>query len=203
MIDYSNPNDHWLTSDMLKGLSDEERLGVGCLSAIGYVVIFAVALCICALFGSCASSKHLEQNTEQKDSTRVEVKIETVYVTDTLLVEIPAQTAERTTADSVSHLETDYATSDARINTDGSLFHSLANKPQQKPVEFQKPVERKDSIVYRDRFKTQTVTKVKEVERDYSWWDKTRFYASYALFLWLLIKYRRKLFSLARRIFSL
>jgi hypothetical protein len=153
---------------------------------------------------SCGSTKPLAgTDTHEKDSTRVEVKIETVYVTDTCYVEIPAQTAERETKDSVSHLENDYATSDARINPDGTLFHSLATKPQQKPVEYQKPVERKDSIVYRDREKEVKVTEVVEVEREPTWWDKTRFYGFYALALLALIKYRRKVFSLLSSIFRL
>lgn len=160
------------------------------------------ALAAALLLTGCGSHRHIATSTQAKDSTRVEVRIETVYVTDTLLVEIPAQAAERTTADSVSHLETDYATSDARINPDGTLYHSLANKPQQKPVEFQKPVERTDSIVYRDRVKIETVKETVEVERNYSWWDKTRFFASYAFLLWLLVRYRRPLFSWLSRKFS-
>lgn len=167
--------------------------------------IFCTTLWAALLLMGCCPCRHLtkESNTLERDSTKIEVKVETVYVPDTVIVEIPAQTAERTTADSISHLETDYATSDARINPDGSLFHSLANKPQQKPVEFQKPVEQRDSIVYRDRVKTETITETVEVERDLSWWEKTRIYGFYALLLWLLINYRRPLFSLARRIFSL
>ena len=167
--------------------------------------IFCTTLAAALLFmAGCCPCRHLTtgKNTLEQESTRIEVKTEIVYVPDTVLVEIPAQTAERTTADSVSHLETDYATSDARINPDGSLFHSLANKPQQKPVAYQKPVERKDSIIYRDRVKTETVTETVEVERDLSWWEKTRIYGFYALLLWLLVNYRRQLFSLARRIFS-
>ena len=163
-------------------------------------IAFAAALLI-TLTG-CTTCRHLTTETQERDSIRTEVKTQIVYVPDTVLVEIPAQAAERTTADSASHLENDYALSDARINPDGSLFHSLATKPQKKPVEFQKPIERKDSVVYRDKVKIKTETKTVEVERDYSWWDKTRFYAAYALFLWLLIKYRRNLFSFARRIFS-
>lgn len=198
---FHNPNDNWLTSEMMKGLSDEERMSVGCMSALSYILTFIVGLCLCALLGSCSSCKNLTNETVEKDSTKVEVRTETVYVTDTLIVEIPAQTAERETKDSVSHLENDYATSDARINPDGTLFHSLATKPQQKPVTFQKPVEHKDSIVYRDRVKIVTETNTVEVERDLSWWERTRIYGFYALALLLLIKYRRQLFSLARRIF--
>lgn len=85
-------------------------------------------------------------------------------------MDIPAQTAERTTRDSVSHLENDYAVSDARINPDGSLFHNLRTKPQKKPVETDKKIERRDSVVYKDRY-----LKVKEkvsVPRDLTKFQK-------------------------------
>lgn len=157
------------------------------------------------LMTGCCPCRNLVNETQHnvQDSVRVEVKTETVYITDTLLVEIPAQVAERTTADSTSHLENDYATSDARINPDGTLFHDLKTKPQKKPVEFQKPVERKDSIIYETKYETLIEKGQVQVERDYTWWDKTRFYLAYALLIWLLINYRKQLFSLARRIFRL
>lgn len=60
-------------------------------------------------------------------------EIHTTWI-DTLHVSLPEQRAERHTADSASHLETDAAISDAAILPDGSLFHSLSNKPTSIPV---------------------------------------------------------------------
>ena len=90
------------------------------------------------LVGGCSPGKHLAKTQQQQDSTRVEVRKEIVYVPDTVYLEIPAQTAERTTRDSTSHLENDYATSDARINTDGSLYHDLKTKPQEIPKKYKR-----------------------------------------------------------------
>lgn len=103
---------------------------------------------------SCRSSKSLITQTQEYkgDSVRVEYRERTVFVPDTVFLEIPAQTAERTTRDSLSHLENEYATSDARINPDGSLFHDLRTKPQKKAIETDKKIEKRDSIVYRDRY---------------------------------------------------
>ena len=67
------------------------------------------------LLGGCGTTRRLTETTHQQDSVRVEVQTRTEYVKDTVYLEIPAQTAERTTADSTSHLENDYAVSDARI----------------------------------------------------------------------------------------
>lgn len=53
---------------------------------------------------------------------------------DTLHVSLPEQRAERHTPDSTSHLETDAAVSDAAIMPDGSLYHTLAQKPTPIPV---------------------------------------------------------------------
>jgi hypothetical protein len=148
------------------------------------------------IIGGCASSRRLSENVHQQDSVQIKVETRIEYVPDTVYIEIPAQTAERETADSTSHLENDYATSDARINPDGTLFHNLKTKPQKKPVEFEKPVEHKDSIVY----KTKTVTKVRTVEvpHELTWWEKTQIYGFWFILFILMIVYRKKFFSLVK-----
>lgn len=152
-------------------------------------------LFIILLLTACGTPRKL--TTTQQDSTRIEIRETVIYVPDTVFVEIPAQTAERTTQDSTSHLENDYALSDARINPDGSLYHDLKTKPQEKPVPIEKPVERKDSIIYRTQYIDREVTV--EVERELSWWEKTQIYGFWGLVVILLIVYRKKIFALARR----
>lgn len=148
------------------------------------------------IIGGCASSRRLSENVHQQDSVQIKVETRIEYVPDTVYIEIPAQTAERETADSTSHLENDYTTSDARINPDGTLFHNLKTKPQKKPVEFEKPVEHKDSIVY----KTKTVTKVRTVEvpHELTWWEKTQIYGFWFILFILMIVYRKKVFYLVK-----
>lgn len=148
------------------------------------------------LLGGCASSRRLSENVHQQDSVQIKVETRIEYVPDTVYIEIPAQTAERETADSTSHLENDYATSDARINPDGTLFHNLKTKPQKKPVEFEKPVERKDSIIY----KTKTVIEVRTVEvpRPLNWWEKTQIYGFWFIVFIAVIVYRKKILSLLK-----
>ena len=152
------------------------------------IPLLMAALLLCG----CAASRHVSDsvNSEERDSVRVETV--TIYVPDTVFVEIPAQTAERETRDSVSNLENDYATSEARINPDGSLYHDLKTKPQKKPVEFQKPVERRDSIVNRERVRTETVTETVEVPRQLTWFQKTSIYGFWAAIIFLLIVYTIK-----------
>lgn len=148
------------------------------------------------LLGGCASSRRLTENVHQQDSVQVKVETRIEYVPDTVFIEIPAQTSERETADSTSHLENDYATSDARINPDGTLYHDLKTKPQKKPVEFEKPVERKDSIIYKT--KTVTETKIEKVPRDLTWWQKTQILGFWGCIFILMIVYRKKILSFVK-----
>lgn len=181
-----NPHEIWLNQELMKDLEPEEAQRIGCLSAVGYVAAIFIGLLICALLGSCCPCKNLVtgETTVIQDSTQTEVKTETIYVPDTVFVEIPEQKAERTTNDSTSHLENDYAISDASINPDGSLHHTLETKPQKKPVEFQKPIEKKDSIVYRYKYRDKEVIK----EIPLSKWDRFKVnYGGYALMAMILI----------------
>ena len=68
-IDYNNPNDMWRRNgyDPYKGMSDSERLKAGCLQLVCVVGAFIAALLICALFGSCTTTKYVpvtETHTE-------------------------------------------------------------------------------------------------------------------------------------------
>ena len=128
----------------------------------------------------CCPCRHLTTETDRQDSTRVEVRTQTILVPDTVYLEIPSQTAERTTRDSVSHLENDYAVSDARINADGSLYHDLRTKDQKKVIETDKRVETRDSLIYRDK-----VVNVKEtvsVPRELTIFQKFQIFG-----FWLLL----------------
>lgn len=127
-----------------------------------------VACAIISLIFGCRSVERLPAETVKTDSVRVETRYVKYTEKDTVYLEIPAQTAERTTEDSTSHLENDYAVSDARINADGTLYHDLRTKPQKKPVPTEKQVERKDSIVYRNK----EVEVPVYIEKDLGWWEK-------------------------------
>lgn len=126
------------------------------------IIFIVVLLC------SCGTGKHLPVQTDKQDSIRIEVREVTRYVPDTAWMNIPAQSAENTTRDTSSHLETDYAESDARIDPDGTLHHSLKNKEQQKPVPVDVPQTQKDSIVYKDRYVYEKV----DVPRELTDWQK-------------------------------
>ncbi len=146
------------------------------------------------LLTSCSPYKHLPE--AQQDSVRVEVRKTVEYVHDTVIVEIPVQAERITTRDSTSHLENDYAQSDARIEQDGSLFHSLETKPQEKPIPVERPVEYRDSIVYQDRKITVTVP----VERELTWWQQTQMKGFWlAVIILVVIVCKKRMLNFIRR----
>lgn len=141
---------------------------------------------------SCCANRPIA--TSISDSVRVEVRTRTEYIRDTVTVEIPMQAERITTRDTTSHLENDYAQTDARINPDGSLYHSLETKPQQKPLPVELPIEHRDSIVYRDKI----VKDIVQVERNLSWWQKTQIKGFWVAIFIIVFAYRRKLLTLIR-----
>lgn len=130
------------------------------------LITFTLAL---LLFSSCRPGQQLVV-VESRDSVRVEERVREVKVTDTLFIEVPRQAAERTTADSSSHLENDYALSDARILADGSLLHTLETKPRTDTLTQELSVHAKDSIIYREKVVPQPVP----IEKPMGWFTQLR-----------------------------
>ena len=154
------------------------------------LVVFIIILSV--LLVGCGHCRHLSSDTKTGlDSTNTYFRERVIFVPDTVFFEIPRQTAERTTADSTSHLENDYSLSDVRINTDGSLFHALATKPQAKPVPTEQQIVYRDSVVY----KTRIVTRTKTVEREKTvpWYMKLIFWGSVGFNIFMLITYTIKI----------
>lgn len=153
-----------------------------------------ILLSVLLVLVGCCPCRHLSSSDIKTglDSTNTEYRERVIFVPDTVFVEIPKQTAERTTRDSVSHLENEYATSDARINPDGSLFHDLRTKPQKKAIETDKKIEKRDSVVYRNRY-----LKVKEkvsVPRDLTKFQKCEIFGFWFLLAILaLVVYLKRL----------
>lgn len=96
-------------------------------------VAFIGSILSLLVFTGCYSSKQTIPATpvvaNNSDSVRT-VYIETVVI-DTVKIEVPVpmESANQVVPDSTSHLETSLALSDAWINPDGTLGHSIANKP--------------------------------------------------------------------------
>ena len=122
-----------------------------------FILVLFSLLCV-----ACGSVKQVTPTERVVTETR----IETVYKTDTVLLEIPKIVEKVVTKDTVSVLENDYAKSQAVIS-DGLLAHSLETKPVQKPVEVQTKIVCRDSVIVKDNVIVQTV----EVEKELTGWQ--------------------------------
>lgn len=96
------------------------------------------------------------------------------------------------TRDTSSHLENEYAFSEAIIHRDGTLEHSLSTKAQKRTETVKVPMIQRDSIVYQ----TEVVEKL--VEKKLNWWQKFRQEGFFVLALLLLWAYRKKIIALIK-----
>lgn len=87
-MDYSNPNDYWQRQDDLyRGMSDDERLQAGCLHGLFYIVAVGIAFAVCALFGSCTTTKYVPVIEHRTDTLiKTNLQHDSVYVHDSIMV---------------------------------------------------------------------------------------------------------------------
>jgi hypothetical protein len=88
-IDYNNPNNMWRHNgyDPYKGMSDKERMMAGCLQVFIVAGAFIVALLICALFGSCTTTKYVPVPEYHTDTLRiVQHQRDSIYLSDSIYV---------------------------------------------------------------------------------------------------------------------
>ena len=120
------------------------------------LVLFSVLCVACATIRQAAPSEKIITET----------RIETVYQTDTVYLEVPKIVEKVVTKDTVSVLENEFAKSAASVS-DGLLAHSLETKPVQRPVEVQTKIVYRDSVIFKDVVVYETV----EVEKELSRWQ--------------------------------
>ncbi len=115
-------------------------------------LVFFMLLLVACVFIGCRTQKVFER-IDTRDSFLTERVESIVYVEVPVTFEIPAQTASVLTADSTSHLETDFAVSDAKIYWNGGvpyLNHTLANKAQEIKKDVRVPTKR----IYVNHYRT-------------------------------------------------
>ena len=155
--------------------------------------LFSLLLLLAAA-SACGAARPLANTA---DSTRVEVRYETVTVHDTAYVDLPVIIEKIQTLDTTSTLENQFAKSEA-IVTAGILQHSLETKPAQLPVPVEKELVYRDSIIFKDRVVKEEV----EVEKPLTFWQQlkmrvgvaamilTALYGAYLLLKFFLKKYQ-------------
>jgi hypothetical protein len=110
-----------------------------------------------------------------RDSVRVEVHERLIH--DTVSFEVPVIIEKNVTRDTASHLENDWAKSDASL-IDGFLEHTLETKGRTVYVPVKVPVH---DTLWREKSAQETII-TREVEKPLTWWQRARLRA----FWWLL-----------------
>ena len=122
-----------------------------------FILVLFSLLCV-----ACGSIKQVTPTERVVTETR----IETVFKTDTVFLEVPKIVERVVTKDTLSVLENEFAKSAASVS-DGLLAHSLETKPVKQPVEIQTKIVYRDSIIVQDR----VVTEIQEVEKELTGWQ--------------------------------
>ena len=122
-----------------------------------FILVLFSALCV-----ACATTRQAAPS----EKIQTETRIETVFQTDTVFLEVPQIVEKIVTKDTVSVLENDYARSAAEVSY-GLLSHSLETKPVKQPVEVQTKIVYRDSVIFKDVVVYETV----EVEKELSGWQ--------------------------------
>lgn len=164
-----------------------------CVVVIVFLVLMAL-ICLC----SCSTKKQMAATVTTTDSVRIEIHTEKITVLDTVYLTLPQQSAQNTTTDTTSTLETDYSVSIAQINPDGTLYHDLRTKPDKIPVPTQRTEERRDSVIYKDKKVEVPVL----VEKELTKWQEHRLqaypYLLAACGILMIIVFRKPLIRLVK-----
>lgn len=87
-MNYFNPDDYWSRQDdIYRKMSDNERLQAGCLHVLFYIVAVGIVLAVCALFGSCATTKYVSVVEHRTDTLLKYSSIrDSIYMHDSIHV---------------------------------------------------------------------------------------------------------------------
>lgn len=174
-IDYNDPNDMWRHNgyDPYKGMSDEERMKAGCLQLLGIVGGIIVALLICALFGSCTTTKYVpvtQQHTEHHWHTDSVKERDSVHTENTTIIR---------EVDSAA-----MAKYGIQMQANQRAWLVLQREMEQRLRELEHMTATHDTI--RDSI-PYPVEVIKEVPAQLTWWQQTRLHLANILLYLLLI----------------
>lgn len=163
-------------------------------SSLFFVPALLLAVLLSAGCGALSKATRAESR-ESRDSVRVEIHTVHLETVDTVYVTLPPERITETTLDTLSVLETTVARSEASVSG-GHLSHTLETRYEAPlPVQVKTIVERRDSVIYRDR--EVAVEKVMTVPREKSRWEKIQTKGFWALLaaLALYLCYKLQIFS--------
>lgn len=152
---------------------------------------------------SCGTPKVVyETKTEYRDSIVTVVRERLVH--DTVSVEVPVEIEKIVVPDTdTSRLENSFAKSEAYVDINGFLHHSLESKPQKIDVPVEVPVTDTTTVHQTASVSEKTETKYVEVEKELTWLQKTQIYGFRCMILFALLyflwRYRKQIWAFVRR----
>lgn len=158
---------------------------------VAQAAIALIVMLILLSLVSCTAKKIVQKEVSGE---KVRIEYREILRTDTVTVQLPPERMEVIRRDS-SRLETSLAISDARIQPDGTIYHTLENKPFSPKIEvrYKDRETVRDSIVYR----------AKEipypVEKDLNWWQKLRMKVGGIALIVLILASAYKIFRILKR----
>lgn len=164
------------------------------------ITVFTALLIALIVIGGCGIGRKATGGFESH-SEAIKVIEHSEFIPVMVDIAIPAISAERAVRDSSSHLENQFAESDARIELDGSLYHSLNTKPQTLHQDTEVKIEYRDSIITKEVKKEVPVPY--PIEKELNWWQKFRLKSFWALLAISLIVLRKPLSFLLKKLFAL
>ena len=134
MMDFTNPNDFWMhpDNDPYKGMSDDKRMKAGCLQLASYIVMILFGLMLCALLGSCTTTKHVPVIEHHTDTL-----IQTKIVKDSVYLKDSTHVSEKNDTVKIEHWHTEFLKKEVR---DTVYISKTDSVPAPYPVEVIKEV---------------------------------------------------------------
>lgn len=134
MMDFTNPNDFWMhpDNDPYKGMSDDKRMKAGCLQLASYIVMILFGLLLCALLGSCTTTKYVPVIEHHTDTL-----IQTKIVKDSVYLKDSTHVSEKNDTVKIEHWHTEFLKKEVR---DTVYISKTDSVPAPYPVEVIKEV---------------------------------------------------------------
>lgn len=161
-------------------------------------------LLLLALAGIIGCSPKIYQTSSSENADSLVVTEKIVTELDTVYVTLPAQSSSVVAKDTTSHLETDYAVSEAEWSN-GMLTHTLSNKQELLPVVVPVTTHAKET-----EYLTRTIFKESApvyIERELTKWQKLQMRGFWVLLLvvavFLYLKYGSGIVAFVRKFLPL
>ena len=108
-MEYYDPNEHWMRQHE-DDMDEDERLKVAIVQCVSFITILIVVLALCALLGSCTTTKVVTVEKVRTDTTYItKHKRDSIYLHDSTFIKVAGDTVliERWHTKWQNHLEHD------------------------------------------------------------------------------------------------